>query len=215
MQLYLLRHGEVECTRLRHYGQTDLPLSARGLAQAEAAAAALAHLDIAAVLSSDLQRASIGADLVAKLCGAPHRIDPALREIDLGLLEGVDYEEATERFPELHAFTYRDLVGRALPEGETLVEVAARVRPVLQDAISRYADQTIVMVAHNSVTRIVLADALGLPLLEMFTFRQDYGCVNRIDYADEGASVGLVNWTPEAPIAPEPAHFLRHLSYAS
>ena len=214
MRLYLLRHGEVELAGLRHYGHTDLALSPRGLAQARAAAAALARMDVVAVLSSDLQRAAKGAQLVGDTHGITPHADAALREIHLGVLEGMPHDQAMREYPELHDFRYRDLVDRAFPQGENLVGVAARVRPVIAQLRQRHAAQIVVMVAHNSVNRIVLADALGLPLSEMFAFRQDYGCINRIDYVDGGASVGLINWTPEAPAEPEHPAALRHLAYA-
>jgi broad specificity phosphatase PhoE len=195
--LYLIRHGEVEARHL-FYGQLDVPLSDRGREQAARAAAALAHLPVTAVHSSDLLRAEEGALLAALEHGLEHRADPAFREMNLGLLEGVPHAEIQQRHPQLASKRYADMWSYRFPGGgENMQDLAARCLPRLERILAGNAGGVVLLVAHNSINRIILGRALGLPLPEIFGFAQDFGCINRIDYGDR-VRVRLVNWTPDA-----------------
>ena len=197
--LYLVRHGEV-ATAKRFYGHLDVPLSEVGLVQMEAAADALAGQPIAAVLASDLSRATIGAERIAGRHGLSPICDPAFREMSLGELEGVGFEDARARVPEIAAKRYRDMWSYRFPGGENLIDVAARVFPALDARLEEHAGSTLVLVAHNSVNRLVLGRALGLPDGQVFDFDQDFGAVSRVRYdADGQARVQLLNWTPGPP----------------
>lgn len=197
--LYLVRHGEVAAGK-RFYGHLDVPLSEAGLAQAEAAADALAGQTIAAVYASDLARAVQGAARIASRHALEPVLDPAFREMSLGELEGVSFEEARLRVPEVATKRYRDMWSYRFPGGENLADVGARLFPALEARLAAHRGQTLVLVAHNSVNRLVLARALGLPDGQVFDFDQDFGCVNRVRYdADGTARVQLLNWTPGPP----------------
>jgi alpha-ribazole phosphatase len=195
-QLYLIRHGEVDAEG-RFYGHLDLPLAKAGVGQLERAADALSHLKLAAVHCSDLERAAHSARLIAR----PHELepqgDPAFREMNLGVLEGLPHAEAAEQHPELATKRYSDMWTFRFPGGENLADIAARTRPALHALLERHAGQILALVAHNSVNRVILGDALGLPLERVFDFAQDFGCINIIDYTKR-PRVELLNWTPDS-----------------
>jgi len=197
VRLYLVRHGAV-AARDRFYGHLDLELSDEGRRQIEQAAEALAGLDLTAVHSSDLSRAAESARIIAARHGLEPRPDPAFREMHLGVLEGVPFAEARERHPELHRKRYKDMWSYRFPGGgENLQDIADRCRPALRRIIDR-GPGVRVLVAHNSVNRVVLADALGLTLDRAFDFAQDFGCVSCVEYAPDRTRVLLLNWTPAA-----------------
>jgi broad specificity phosphatase PhoE len=197
--LYLVRHGEV-AARKRFYGHLDVPLSEAGLAQMEAVADALAEKPLVAVYASDLSRARIGAERIALRHGLVPRIDPAFREMSLGLLEGLGFDEGRTRLPELASKRYRDMWAYRFPGGENLQDVEARLWPALEPRLAEHAGESFALVAHNSVNRLVLGRALGLPAGQVFELDQDFGCVNRVCYdADGHARVALLNWTPGCP----------------
>src|SRR5690606_17727752 len=78
-RLCLVRHGETEWNAEgRVQGQTDIPLSAYGLAQAEAAAQVLGGQDFSAVYSSDLLRVRQTAEPSVRRLALPLQLDPAL-----------------------------------------------------------------------------------------------------------------------------------------
>src|ERR1700746_456756 len=122
----LLRHGD---TRLapehRFSGLRDLPLSASGTRQAQAAACRLAaSAPIDAVVSSPLQRAVPTAAIAAAELGLTAVIDDDLRETDFGEWDGFTLEEIQQRWPAAAAVWRRD-PGQAPPGGEGFAATAS------------------------------------------------------------------------------------------
>ena len=93
MAIFLIRHGETALNAARVIQQPETPLSERGLAQAEALGRRLAGEGVAAVLSSDYERAAMTAERVVAHTGAPLEHDPVLRERHFGELRGTPYAE--------------------------------------------------------------------------------------------------------------------------
>jgi broad specificity phosphatase PhoE len=197
-RLYLVRHGAVDGGR-RFYGHLDLPLSAEGRRQIERAAAFLRRIELTAIHCSDLDRARESARIIGAGYGLAPLPDPAFREMHLGVLEGLPFTELKERHPQLSDKRYEDMWSFRFPGGgENLEDIAHRARPALRAILGAHPDPetNVVLVAHNSVNRIVIGDALGLPLSQVFNFSQDFGCINRIDYDGEKHRVSLMNHTP-------------------
>jgi broad specificity phosphatase PhoE len=193
MLLFLARHGETVAKGV-FYGHDDVPLSAVGHAQMERLAAHLKRHTLAAVYSSDLQRAREGAELVALGRGLAVQVDARLREMCLGCLEGLEHAVAAARHPELAGRDYASMVDFRMPGGgESLADVWQRVQPALADLRARHAGERVAVVTHNSVNRLILGEALGVPLAGVFGFAQDYGCLNVIDYRDGHPVVRLLN----------------------
>ena len=145
--LWLVRHGETEWSRTgRHTGLTDLPLLPEGEAAAAALAPRLAR-PWALVLSSPLQRAR----RTAELAGLTPTLDDDLMEWDYGPAEGLTSKELSKD----KAWSIWDDV----PLGETLSQVAARVRRVLARVP---AEGDTCLVAHGHVLRVLTAVYLGL-----------------------------------------------------
>jgi len=95
--LLLVRHGETDWNAERRWqGHADVPLNERGRDQARALAEELADAEIDAIYTSDLSRAHDTAEAVGARLGIPVVADPALREIDVGPIEGLTAEEAKE-----------------------------------------------------------------------------------------------------------------------
>ena len=85
-------------------------------------------------------------------------------------------------------------VGYRVPEGENLLDVEARAMPVVREMLERHRGQELLLVGHGGLNRIILLNAIGAPLINMFNIEQNYGCLNIIDYyADGRATVKLLN----------------------
>jgi alpha-ribazole phosphatase len=187
--IYLLRHGEVVRAETRRFiGHLDVPLSPDGEAQCAAQARRLAALRIAAVYSSDLERARRSGEII----GAPHGLSPrplpALREMAMGRWEGLTADEIREREPD----AFRDWMSRIgefpFPEGESVPDLVARVGPAFDRIVAGSPDGAVAIVAHGGTNRALLCRVLGLPLARLLTFGQDYGCLSVL----EGTSGGWV-----------------------
>ncbi len=165
--LILVRHGQTNSNvkGLLH-GQTDVPLTERGIAQARLVATRLARGgDIAAVYTSPLERARHTAEIIGEALGREAVPHPGLMEINFGLAEGLTLVEANERHPELELEKYRDDPERELhwPEGESRAAFRARVGETLRALLDVHRGETIVAVAHGGVISVGLGDLLHEP----------------------------------------------------
>ena len=92
-ELLLVRHGESRAADPAHPfplvdGQGDPELHPAGRAQAEAVAARLKHLPLAALYATKLQRTRETAAPTAAALGCDVEVDPDLHEVHLGAWEG-------------------------------------------------------------------------------------------------------------------------------
>lgn len=194
-RVHLLRHGQVAGFEQRRYnGQADVTLTAAGVLQSRAYTERLKDTHLAAVYSSDLTRTVYGAELIAVGHRLVLRPDAHLRELDIGEWEGLIWSEIQQRWPQQWQARLDDLVNVTPPGGESLLQMAQRIRPVIAELIERHRGEEIAIVAHGGVNRVVLLDAIGAPLTQMFHIEQSYGCRNIIDYFTDGyTTVQLLN----------------------
>jgi len=158
------RHGQTAWNLQRRFqGQLDVPLDDLGRAQAARAAALLAGFSPSAIVSSDLVRARETAQALADVTGRQIATDPRLREIDVGVWQGLTFDEVAERYP-VEAASWRDGGDGRRGGGESLVEVGARAVAAVDDALVSLADgATLVVVTHGAAGRAIVASMIGLP----------------------------------------------------
>lgn len=153
-ELWLIRHGETAWSLSgKHTGRTDIPLTARGMTQAEKLGSRLAGKPFALVLTSPLSRARETCRLTGYLAQA--QIEENLREWDYGFAEGRTTAEIQKEMPGWNIWT------GAVPNGETLEQVGARADRVLARASG--VEGAVALFAHGHVLRILAARWLVLP----------------------------------------------------
>jgi len=188
--LYLMRHGEVANGGERRYnGHIDVDITENGVRQMHRLAGLLAGKGLSAVYCSDLIRSVKGAQIVSGPAGITFSPLPELRERSVGAWEGLTAEEIRERFPAEYVLWRSDLLNYRPPGGECLLDVKNRVLPVFKRLIALHSNQEIAMLLHGGVNRIILADALGMDLMNLFRIDQSFGALNIIDYHDDGIAV--------------------------
>lgn len=194
-RLYLARHGQVQgYDQFPVYGHTDVELTEVGLLQMEHLADRLRLAELHAIYSSDLKRTVTGARLVGRNHDVPLTALPQLREVYFGDWEGTSFREIRVNFPELLTRRETDLVSFEPPGGgESIGKLAERVTACFGEILEKHAEKNLLLVAHGAVNRVILCNALGLPLSRMFNLQQDYGCLNIIDYFPDRTLVRLVN----------------------
>ena len=154
-RIFLIRHGETEGNAARIVQRPEIPLSPRGLAQAEALARRLAKEGVARIVSSDLARAVGTADRLERATGAPLSFDPLLQERNFGDIRGTAYDDLGF---ELFALDY------APPGGETWDVFHARVDRAWE-AVRALAAATrgdLAVVTHGLVCRSLAGRHLSL-----------------------------------------------------
>ncbi len=184
MRVLLARHGETPWNAEgRYQGQEDIALSATGEAQARALGERLRDVRIDRAVSSPLARARRTAELALGRARAPMlSADAGFMEIAHGEWEGLLAAEIRERDPE-RARAWRDAPHEVLmPGGESLQHVLDRAWPALERACDGLGDgDTLLVVAHDAVNRVLLCRILGLPLPRLWSFRQAPTTLNLLE----------------------------------
>ncbi len=194
-RVYLMRHGEVENSGEKRYnGHIDIDITDRGVQQMHRLAGLLAEKELSAVYASDLIRSVRGARIIAEGRGLIFTPVRELRERSVGAWEGLTAEEIRERYPEEYAAWRSDFLNYRPPRGECLQDVQDRVLQAYRSMVNRHPGQEIALLLHGGVNRIILADALGMDLRNLFRIDQSFGALNIIDYFEDGiATVRLLN----------------------
>jgi broad specificity phosphatase PhoE len=160
----LVRHGQTAWNREERFrGQVDLPLDEWGRQQAELVGRRIAgQWKPAAIYASSLQRTLQTAAGVARACGLRTTIHDGLLDIDFGAFAGLTPEEAADRHPELARAWQRAPHMVLFPGGESLGDVRDRAVAALVEIAANHPDQTVVLVSHVVVCRLLLCAALDL-----------------------------------------------------
>lgn len=198
-RLFLLRHGATVANESRPYvlqGRgVNHPLSATGREQAAAASRLLSRYPLAAVYASPLRRAMETAECIAAAHRHPVVPVDALAECDVGRWEGLDWDTVMRDYAEAYAAFMADPATVGYLGGESYADVLSRAAPAMHELLERHEGETIAVVAHNVVNRVLLADLLGLDLKRARDLSQANCCVNVIRRRDGKAQVVTLNAT--------------------
>ncbi len=198
VDLIIVRHGRTAWNReVRFRGRTDLALDEVGLRQAQAAAQAVRSRwpAASAVYTSPLRRAQQTATPIAEALGLVAQPCEALVDVDYGEWTGLSPAEARERDPERYRLWWTSPQELQFPQGESLLQVQARLQTLLEHLLQEYAGRTVVLVGHMVVNRVLLCTLLGLDLGFFWRLGQDPAAVNWVHYEDGKGRLLLLNDT--------------------
>jgi probable phosphoglycerate mutase len=196
-RMVLVRHGSTELSGLRYSGRGDPELNGKGLAQARALAARLAPLtaEHPVVVSSPLARAVATATAIADALGTEVHTEDGLIETDFGEWEGRTFAEVKQRW-KAERKAWRTDSSVAPPGGESVEQVARRVRAARDRLIAAYPGGTVIAVSHVTPIKLLLCAALAAPSSSVFRMHLDTASVSTVDwYPDRVPLVRLVNDT--------------------
>jgi alpha-ribazole phosphatase/probable phosphoglycerate mutase len=192
--LWLIRHPEPEASAEgRCYGSLDWNLSETGMRQARAIADALTAEPLAAIYTSPRRRCVQAAEIVARGHSCPLEPCDAFRELDFGEFEGRRYDEIAAHYPEVYRQWMEKPTEVQFPRGEDFATMRRRVLDATAGLRARHAGQTVAVVTHGGVNRIILAEALELDAGQIFRIGQRHGALNLIRYFGQTPLVDLVN----------------------
>jgi 2,3-bisphosphoglycerate-dependent phosphoglycerate mutase len=188
-ELWLIRHGETDWNvQGRIQGSSDTPLNANGVRQAERLAARLAQVAFDGVYASDLMRARVTAETA--LPGADVRLDPRLRELGYGVLEGKTWTELDAEETAASREWHVDPYTRRLPDGESYGDMAARVGSFLADLPE---EGRFVAFSHGGTIRSALYGVLGRPPNGDWRLAIDNTSISRLRFDQRGVTVLTIN----------------------
>jgi len=193
--IYVIRHGKIkiEDNQRRYIGQLDLPLSAEGIQQALSLQKMLQPMNINKIFSSDLVRCQHTAEIIADHNGIETVMCKELREINMGDWEGCTFADIMQRFPGQFKARGADIGYYRVSGGESFADCYQRVKTAFHESLD-CSTGNIVFVGHAGVNRLLLCYILGIPLVNIFKIRQDYGCLNVIICAGSSYQIKLVNF---------------------
>ncbi|MGJ4730573.1 histidine phosphatase family protein [Luteimonas sp. SDU101] len=184
MRILLARHGETPWNAEgRYQGQEDIPLSPVGEQQARLLGERLHDVRIDKAVSSPLTRAYHTAQFALGEARAPMlTTEMGFMEIAHGTWEGLLASEIAASDPD-RLRAWRDAPDSVqMPGGESLKQVFRRSWEALQwstEGLGR--DDTLLVVAHDAVNRVLLCHVLGIPLSRLWTFRQAPTTLNLLE----------------------------------
>ena len=160
-----IRHGETQWnleTRIQGHG--DSPLTAAGMAQAEAIAQRLAGEKFDVLVASDLRRAGETARRIAVRCGVFLASDARLRERNFGVGEGLTYDEIGVRYPGAFSRTRATDPDYTIPGGESRRAFQERVTAAFADLAREHEGRRVAVVTHGGVLSSVYRFIHGIPI---------------------------------------------------
>lgn len=205
--LYLVRHAEAEGNVYRRcHGQYDSLLTHRAPAQLACAAERFAEVPLSAVYASDLYRARHTAKAIADRKGMRVRIDPALREIDMGEWEDAPWALLPRVAPERYAEWQNHPARCVVPGGESVIGAGERVFAALQRLAALHDGGEIAVVSHGSAIRGCLCIALGLSPDQIGEIGWgDNTCVAKLEFT--GGACRAVYWNDASHLPEELSTF--------
>jgi len=177
--VYLLRHTQTVWNAVSRYqGRIDTELSDLGTADVETIARQARPGDFEAIYCSPLGRARSLAECVGEAVGCRPIVDERLTEIAMGPWEGLTRAEIESQFPETFAAWQTKSDEVQFPGGESLADVAGRVRSFAEDVFESRSETSVLVVSHDAVIKVALMLAIGLELRYLHRFRLRNGSVS-------------------------------------
>ena len=175
MTIYIARHGQTEWNeRDLIIGRTDLPLTDKGKQQALELAKLVSDTNISRIICSPLQRAFQTAQIVSTECHISVETDSRLIELDYG-----DYEGTSKHQPDF--INYRRNPACHYPHGESQFQVAVRVYTMLDELAARYPDESILLVTHNGICRIITTYFRDMTCEDLYNYSLNNGELERYE----------------------------------
>lgn len=166
LELLVVRHGETIWNRERRIqGHKNTLLSKLGKQQAQTLASSFAEEAFERILSSDLKRCRVTAEIINLQHRKPLSYSKRLRERGFGKLEGLTWSEAKDRYPGLMSGVSSSIDADSWPElgiEHQERDFRARVLDGIRRIPTRYPGlQRLLLVTHGGVVKVLLAEAEG------------------------------------------------------
>lgn len=197
MELILIRHGETVWNRERRtQGFTDVELTETGHIQAQMLAETLTCRKLDAIYSSPLKRALKTAEIIAEPHGLEICIQPGLRELNQGDVEGLTFQDLRTKYRDLLGEWLKNPAHLKMPNGESLQELQTRGWEAIEGIFQAHEEGAVVAVSHNLCIITILCKVLNIELDHFRHIRQNNAAINVIENTKErGIVLTLMNDT--------------------
>jgi len=200
MKLILVRHGETDWNKQRRVqGLSNLGLNETGRKQADALAQVLRKEKVDVIYTSPLRRARETAQAISRF----HRVEvvtiDGLKELDVGEVDGMTYEEMKVHHSEFFAKWMVDFTSVRLPGGGFLPELQNECCSAIQDVVKRECEvngnRTVVAVTHFFPILCIVCSTLGIGLSHCRRLRLDVASMCVLEFNPDKAALVTFNDT--------------------
>ena len=204
----LVRHGQTAWNREERFrGRADIPLDEYGMRQAEATGRRIAAEWLpTTIYSSPLSRAVKTAEAIANPFNLTVNTHTGLVDIDYGDWQGLSPDEVRQKWSSTLDGWYNAPHLIRIPGGETLDDLRKRAMETVSSLASQHSSETIVLVGHTVINRIILLGVLGLGNERFWYIKQETCAINTFEAHDGQFILSLMNETSHLLSLSMPLH---------
>ncbi len=193
--IIFLRHAQAENNAKRILaGRTEgIHLTKTGIEQAERIAKYLKPLDISAIYSSPIERASHTAEIVAKNNSLDHNLDDRLTEIDMGKFTRMNYDDMFAKYGNIFLKFYENDPVIAEQEVETFPHVQERILDMVNHIVEKHKNENVILVTHMDPIKSMLSTVMGLKPKTLFELIIANASLTIIKEQDKKFSLSAIN----------------------
>jgi probable phosphoglycerate mutase len=181
--IYLVRHGQTAWNKEEIFrGRTDIPLDETGLKQAELAGEYFKAMVIQGVYSSPISRAWQTAEKISRFQNLSVQPLEGIIDMSFGNWEGHALQEIERIDPETYRQWREEPHLARLLGGDTLDDVRKRAMASLKEVIEKHPGETLVLVSHRVVNKVLICGILGIDNSHFWQIAQDTAAINLIQY---------------------------------
>jgi len=195
-RLFLVRHGRTGWNKEQIFrGTKDVPLDGVGREEALMVGERLKGEGLRAVYSSPLARAKETAEAVARFHSLEVQVMAGLNDLNFGEWEGQSLEEVKRQYPDLYHQWLQTPHQVVFPGGEGLDAVSSRAMKVVEEISERHPQETVALVSHRVVLKVLICALLGLDNSHFWNIGQDTTAINCFHYKNGRWIAALLNDT--------------------
>jgi probable phosphoglycerate mutase len=193
--IIFLRHAQAENNAKRILaGRTEgVHLTKTGIEQAEQIIKYLKPLDISAIYSSPIERASHTAEIVAKNRSLEVVLDERLTEIDMGKFTRMNYDDMFAKYGNIFLKFYENDPVISEHEVETFPDVQKRVLDMVDDVLKKHNNENVILVTHMDPIKSMLAKVMNLVPQTLFELVIENASLTIINEQDGKFSLSAIN----------------------
>ena len=193
--IIFLRHAQAENNTKRILaGRTEgVPLTKTGIQQAERISEYLKPLDISAIYSSPITRASTTAEIVAKSSSLDVGLDERLTEIDMGKFTRMNYDDMFAKYGNIFLKFYENDPVISEHKVETFPDVQKRVLDMVDHVLKKHNNENVILVTHMDPIKSMLAKVMNLLPETLFELIIANASLTIIKEQDKKFSLSAIN----------------------
>lgn len=185
LQVYLIRHGETKWNVSRRIqGHSNSPLTKIGIKQSILLAERIKKIGITHILSSDLERTKKTAEIISRFCQCKITLEPKLREINMGILEGRKIKTLNKKEKKWCKKLINGFPGARIPNGESIEETTHRMFSILEKCRFFPSGSMPLLISHGISIGILLNYILGVPIHNRRKLYVRNCSLSKIDYQE-------------------------------